>query len=127
MRTTILVLALFLGLQTYAQKGATDPRLSDRFSALQISTMDESRIAYWTYYLDHSYTIMDVPVEKATQLGELEVIDISSDDFHGFSLILDSYHKEGAYLKFKDEGKMVAIKPIKQFVEEFNTHYQATK
>lgn len=127
MRTTIIVLALILGIQSYAQKSSNDPRLLERFSESQLNNMDESRVAYWTYYLDHTYTIMDVPAEKAPYLEDLVVIDIASADFHGFSMLLDSYQKEGAYLRFQNEDKMVAIKPIEEFIEEFNTYYQATK
>lgn len=127
MRTAIIVLALILGIQSYAQKTSNDPRLLERFSESQLNNMDESRVAYWTYYLEHTYTIMDIPAEKASYLENLEVIDISSEDFHGFSMILDSYQKEGTYLRFQNEDKMVAIKPIAQFIEEFNNYYQATK
>jgi hypothetical protein len=127
MKRILLVLTLFICLQSQAQNQGVDSRLAERFTESQISNMDESRIAYWSYYLDNSFTVMDIPTEKVDHLSELEVIDISSSDFHGFSMLLDSYQKEGAYLKFKNENKMVAIKPIKQFIEEFNTYFQASK
>ena len=127
MRIIILLLILCLGSASYAQKSQADPRLSQRFSDAQLSSMDESRVAYWNYYLENSFTVMDIPTEKASSLSDLETIEFSSKDFHGFSMMLDAYQKEGAYLKFQGENKMVQIKPIGQFIEEFNTYYQASK
>jgi hypothetical protein len=116
-----------MGSVSYAQKSQPDPRLSQRFSETQISNMNESRLAYWTFYLENSFIVMDIPTEKASALSNLETIDFASADFHGFSMNLDAYQAEGAYLKFKGENKMVQIKPMKQLLEEFNTYYQAIK
>lgn len=127
MRKLLLLALIFSGLSMSAQRNEIDPRLEAKFSQEQLQNMPEARIAYWNYYLDHSFEIMDIAEEKADYLQELEVIGVASSDFHGLSITLDTYQKEGAYLRFKGEDKMVVIKPIDQFIQEFNQYYQNSK
>jgi hypothetical protein len=120
MKYTLAIIAVALGLQAFAQSAKADSRLSQRFSQAQIDKMPEARISFWNFYLDQSYEIMDIHEDKAGQLQDLEVIDIASSDFDGFSIQLETYQKQGAYLRFKGENKMVMIKPLSQFIQEYN-------
>jgi type II secretory pathway component GspD/PulD (secretin) len=113
-----------------AQSNSIDPRLKARFTQDQLSDMQAnapSRLAFWTYYLDQSYSIVDIPSEKAEALSSLELMEIPSSQFNGFSMLLDEYQKQGATFRFKGEDKMLIIKPMEQFINEFNAFYQSNK
>jgi hypothetical protein len=130
LRYFTLLSILFLGLNVIAQSTSIDPRLRVRFSQEQLFDMQAnapSRLAFWTYYLDHSYSIVDIPSEKAEALTSLEVMEIPYSQFNGFSIHLDEHQKHGATFRFKGEDKMLVIKPMEQFINEFNAYYQSNK
>lgn len=118
---------LLVGASAFSQSITPDDRLSARYSASQLESMDDARIAFWNYYLDHSFSIMDIALEKTESLSTLELIDIDPKTFNGFTIMMDEYHAEGAYLKIKGESKMLVIKSMKLITEEFNTFYQSQK
>ncbi|NNK80041.1 MAG: hypothetical protein HKO93_00965, partial [Flavobacteriales bacterium] len=91
MRKFALLLILALGLSAFSQSQGPDIRLKERFSESQINKMDQHRLAYWTFYLDNSFSIMDIPSEKAEYLKNLEEIEVDLSGFHGFTMILDPY------------------------------------
>jgi len=124
----LLICFLLLGSYAFAQQSNIDQRLLKRFTASELSKMQTSepaRLAYWTYYLDHSFQIMDIPTEKASGLTDLPVLAMSSANFNAFSIQLDTYQKDGATLRFQGEQRMLLVKPMKQLTEEFNTYYQS--
>lgn len=130
LRYLTLLSIFFMGLNVMAQSKSIDPRLKVRFSQDQLSDMQAntpSRLAFWTYYLDHSYSIVDIPSEKAEALTSLEVMEIPYSQFNGFSILLDEHQKHGATFRFKGEDKMLFIKPMEQFINEFNAYYQSYK
>ena len=127
MRFYTLLLGLIFSLSALSQTTTPDSRLQERFSQQQLSTMDEGRVAYWNYYLDNSFEIMEIVEEKAAYLNDLEEIDIDVISFHGLTINLDNYHQKGAYLKIKGEAKMLVVKPLARIIEEFNTYYQSSK
>jgi hypothetical protein len=127
MRLFTLLLIFSVSFTAFSQSAKPDSRLQEHFTSSQLSHMDANRAAYWNYYLDNSFSIMDIAEEKSSHLSNLEEIDIDLDSFHGLSMKLDAYQKEGAYLKIKGQDKMLVIKPMKQFIAEFNTYYQSQK
>ncbi|NNC83009.1 MAG: hypothetical protein HKN79_05480 [Flavobacteriales bacterium] len=111
----------------YGQEVSPDPRLNERFSQEQLEKMSDDRIIYWNYYLDHSFQIMAMAEEKVPYLIDLETVSIDPESFHGFTMELDSYHREGAYLKIEGHQQMLVVKSMKQFIQEFNAYYQSLK
>ena len=123
----VLFIFLLVGTSTIAQKPTVDERLLNQFSQEQIKAMDAPRLAYWTFYLDHSFQIVAIPDQKAEYLVDLPTLNVPSKGFHAFSINLDEYQKEGAQLLFRGEKNMLLIKPMSQLIEEFNTYYQSSK
>lgn len=132
MRSMILTL-ITLGLLSAgasAQSSEPDQRLRDHFSDVQLSKMKHempSRVDYWNYFLDHSITIVDISAEKAGHLEGVEMIEQASEGFHALTIPLDEFRTEGATFRFQGEDRLLIVKPMKQFIEEFNAHSKVTQ
>lgn len=119
-----------LSLGASAQSLDPDPRLRVHFSEAQLDKMKQempARVSYWNYFLDNSITIVDLVPEKAGLLDDVETIEYSSDGFHALSTPLDDFRAQGATFRFSGEDRLLIIKPMEQFIEEFNAYSKANK
>ncbi|HKK38472.1 MAG TPA: hypothetical protein VJ949_03595 [Cryomorphaceae bacterium] len=122
---TLLVLSISIGSMGQSQ---FDKRLLERYSEERISELNEkqpSTIEYWTYYLDHSYTIVDgeasgkaIPTDEEIKIKDLENFNILTLDIH-----MDR-NSSKAY-RIKGTNQYLILKSNDQFSKEFSRNRTA--
>ncbi len=99
-----------------------DPRLLSRYSEERIAELSDKQpatIEYWTYYLEHSYSIVDNATGKSIETNE----EIKIKDFEKFNILdLDIHmdrNKSKVY-KIKGTDQYLLLKSNDQFSKEFS-------
>lgn len=117
---TLVFLTICIGSMGQSQ---FDQRLLARYSEDRIAELNEnqpSTIEYWTYYLDHSYTIVDGEATGKT-IDTDEVLKIK--DLENFNVLDLGIHMDGyraKYYKVKGSDQYFVLKSSDQFSKEFS-------
>lgn len=100
-----------------------DPRLLSRYSEERIAELSEkqpSTIEYWTYYLDHSYMILDGEATGKTLDTNEEVKIKNIDDFNILALGIHMDGKRQKAFRIKGTNQYLILKSSDQFSKEFS-------
>ena len=99
-----------------------DQRLLARYSEDRVHELLEKQpatIEYWTYYLDHSYTIVDGSEGKTIKTDE----EVKIRDLENFNILDLGIHMDGkrpkAY-RIKGMNQYLVLKASDQFSKEFS-------
>ena len=111
-----LIACLALGLMTTGviaqqSESKTDDRLLARFSATEVASMQQenpAKLDFWVFYLDHGYTVQEMPKGKGT---DLPVVDIDENAFNILALDLEPQSVGNRYFRIKSSGKLLALHP----------------
>ena len=117
---TLLVLAISIGSMGQSQ---FDQRLLARYSEERIAELSEkqpSSIEYWTYYLDHSYMIVDGGATGKTIDTDEEVKIKDIDDFNILALGIHMDGKRQKAFHIKGTNQYLILKSSDQFSKEFS-------
>lgn len=123
MKSGLTVLFLLLACSLFAQN-QFDERLLAKFNKEQITTLNTSNpevIAYWTYFLDHAYSIEDVPAGKdVSTLPEVKIkntakLNILELDVHMNRVV-------PMYYRIKGSNQLLVMMSNEEFSEKFNVH-----
>lgn len=123
MKSGLIVLFLFFACSLFAQN-QYDERLLAKFNKEQITTLNTSNpevIAYWTYYLDHAYSIENVPSGKdVSGLPEVKIKNLNRLNI----LELDVHMNRVApmYYRIKGSNQLLVMMSNEEFSEKFNVH-----
>ncbi len=124
MKSILIILGLFCFGSAFSQSDF-DQRLLVKYDAEQIAQLQEndSRVLdYWTYYLDYSYEIVDIPSGKEN--NNFEEIKIKSMEKFN---ILDSKTKmdrtSPKYYRIKGTNEMLVLLSGDDFTKKFNAHH----
>lgn len=115
-----MVLAASLGSMAQADY---DQRLLSRYSEERIEELLEkqpSTIEYWTFYLDHSYTIID---SETTGKSIPTDVEVKIKDINNFNILdLDIHMDRSAPQSFRIKGtnQYLILKSNDQFSKEFS-------
>ena len=122
MKTLFTLLILAVSLSTMGQS-QFDPRLLSRYSEERIAELQEnqpSTIVYWTYYLDHSYTIVDGEATGKTMVSDEEVKIKALDNFNILDLDIHMDRNRSKVYKIKGMSQYLVLKSNTQFSQEFS-------
>jgi len=117
MRAIVLsVLFMLVSWTVSAQVGGkTDARLQAKFSEEEIKDMAKENPAgleFWTFYLDHGYSIMEMPQGKGGDLPTVSIADLN--DFNVLSLGLEPQQAGNRYFRIESTGQLLAIHSISE-------------
>jgi len=123
MRILFLLLFLCLGGVASAQVGF-DQRLLAKFNQDQLNSLKVSNpeiLAYWNFYLDHSFVIIDMPAEKDFEtIKTLKVSDVNNINILELHLTMDRLHAQ--LFKIEGSNKLLRLLSNDAFAKEFNVH-----
>lgn len=99
-----------------------DQRLLERFTQTQIRDFQQNHpsvLAYWTYFLDHSYTIADIPAQKAVPFAEsISVANV--DDFNILAYELPVNRYASTYYRIEGSDKFLILRSGQEITSGFN-------
>jgi hypothetical protein len=117
---TLVVLTICIGSMGQSQ---FDQRLLARYSEDRIAELNEnqpSTIEYWTYYLDHSYTIVDGEATGKTMMSG-EVVKIKDlENFNILDLDIAMDRNKSNVCRIKGMSQYLVLKSNTQFSKEFS-------
>ncbi len=101
-----------------------DQRLLAKFDKDQITTLTSSNpeiVAYWVFYLDHSYEILDMPGQKdLSGLETLQIRDLEKFNILDFDITMDRYQHK--IFKIEGSNKMLRLLSNDAFAKKLNSH-----
>ena len=126
-----ILVILFLLLTTVGLRAQAeyDKRLLAKFSEAQIQSLQENNpeiIAYWTYFLDHGYEVVDIPAGKADALTEEINLGRRKAAFNILAAKLGTPGEHPRYFKIAGTNQMLVVLSNDDFVEKFKAHAGTT-
>jgi len=99
-----------------------DLRLNAKFDPQQLADLQAKSpevVAYWSYYLDHSYTISDAPVGKDISIyAEIEFTSI--ENFNILNTDLNMLRSSEQYYRIAGSDQIFVLLSNDTFVKKFN-------
>jgi hypothetical protein len=117
---TLLLGAFALGLSAQGY----DARLLAKYSDVQIKKLQQTHpeiIAYWTYYLDHGYEVIEIPIGKGEVLWQ-EIKMPSRKSFNILSSGLVSDRLSPKYYRIAGTNKLLMLLSGEEVARRFNQH-----
>ncbi len=103
-----------------------DQRLNAKFDPQQLADLQAKSpevVAYWSYYLDHSYTISDAPVGKDISMyAEIEFTSI--ENFNILNTDLNMLRSSEQYYRIAGSDQIFVLLSNDAFVKKFNSTRQ---
>lgn len=124
MKTLFTFFVLIMSLVVMGQSNF-DQRLLSRYSEERVQELLEkqpSTIEYWTYYLDHSYTILDGEAMGKTILTDEEVKIKDLENFNVLDLEIYMDRNKSKTFKIKGTNHFLLLKSDTQFSKEFSNN-----
>ena len=122
MKTLFTCLVLSISLASLGQS-QFDQRLLSRYSEDRIAELQKdqpSTVEYWTYYLDHSYVIVDGSSTGKTINTNEEVKIKDPENFNVLELEIYMDRNKSKTYRIKNSDKYLVLKSNDQFSKEFS-------
>jgi hypothetical protein len=122
MRILLFLLFLCLGGVANAQLDY-DQRLLAKFTPERLTKMKSEHpeiLAYWTYYLDESYVIVDSEVSGKAMASESEVQILDLANFNILDLGLTMDRNQRQTFAIQGTNKYLVLMSNNRFVDKFN-------
>jgi hypothetical protein len=109
-----------------AQNNLPDARLSTLFEAdylQRLQTLQPVQLQRLNYYLDHSYEVQTIAVDKeATDLPEVSITDLATFNIIAFERERGLYRSPNSIQVFRIKGtnKLLILLSESEFVKRFN-------
>lgn len=124
MKSILFGLVFSIASVSLFSQGDFDERLLSKFDAEQIQDLQAKNspsIAYWTFYLDNSYEIVDLPAGKsAEEFEQVKIKDI--DNFNILDLDIDMARSTKKYFQIKGSDQILVLLSNEEFVARFNEY-----
>jgi len=129
MKSLLTLLAFCLALASFGQADF-DERLLAKYSEKRIKELQEKQPAileYWTYYLDHSYSIIDGEATGKFLITdqELKIKNLKEINILDLEVFMDRNLTK--YYSIKGTSQYLALKSNNQFVREFSRTRKSKK
>ena len=86
--------------------------------------MDKSELDYWTFYLENSFDIVDIPKEKPNAIPSvISLKSLDKNEINVFKLGLNTHEFARDYIRIDETNKMIVILPQ----TEIDKKYKAFK
>jgi hypothetical protein len=119
----ILSSFVIFGSSAFAQKIDIDSRLQSKFSKKELKSMDQDKLAYWTFFLDNSYQIVDIPKEKPDAVAAVVTLkSIEKIDINVFELGFAPHAYARDYARIEGTDKMFVILPQNEIDELYKVY-----
>jgi hypothetical protein len=122
MKSLFTLLALIVGFAAMGQSDF-DERLLVRFSEDYLNKLQQEQpemLEYWTYYLDHGYTIVDGQLTGKTMTTEETVKIKDLNDINILDLDIQMDGKRPKAFLIKGTNQYLVLKGSRQFSKEFS-------
>ncbi len=115
----------FINLSALAQNNTDlDGRLRSKFSKKELKSLSQADIEYWTFYLNNSLLIVDLPKEKPDAVpATIKLRSLDVNELNVFELGLKPHEFARDYFKIEGTDKMVVVLPM----TEIEKNYEASK
>jgi hypothetical protein len=116
---------LLVNISAFAQNNTDfDSRLLTKFSKKEIKNLDQSELDYWTFYLENSFDIVDIPKEKPDAIPSvISLKSLDKNEINVFKLGLNTHEFARDYIRIDETNKMIVILPQ----TEIDKKYKAFK
>jgi hypothetical protein len=117
----ILVAAMVLTIGTASAQDKTDSRLLSKFSKKELKSLDAETLNYWSFYLENSFEIVEIPKEKGSDAVE-QTISLRSMDkkyINVFKLGLEPHEYARDYYRIEGTDKMIIVLPHTEIDKNF--------
>lgn len=110
-----------LSLNISAQNStAQDARLADRFTKKELKSLSPEELNYWTFYLDNSYLIVDIPNEKSDAVqASVKLTGMDKKDINVFKLGFKPHAFARDYVRIEGTDKMFVILPQTEIDQKY--------
>ncbi len=108
-----LLAILLVSNNTFAQNTESlDSRLNAKFSKKELKSLDQSELDYWTFYLENSFEIVDIPKEKPDAVpATISLKSLDKKDINVFKLGLTPHEFARDYFRIEGTNKMIIVLP----------------
>ena len=116
-----LASALVLTANPASAQDNIDSRLLSKFSKKELKALDAETLNYWTFYLENSFEITDLPKEKGKDAVE-QTISLKSLDkkaINVFKLGLEPHEFARDYFLIEGTDKMIIVLPHTEIDQNF--------
>lgn len=117
----VLTVALVLTIGAANAQHAPDSRLLSKFSKKELKAMDAPTLNYWTFYLENSFEIADLPKGKGDDAVE-QTISLKSMDkanINIFKLGLEPHEFARDYYRIEGTDRMIIVLPHTEIDKNF--------
>ena len=126
MRKSILSTFAFIAIiifttTSFAQSNSDyDARLLDKFSKKELKTLDKGELDYWTFYLENSFEIVDIPKEKPDAVpAVISLSSLDKKDINVFKLGFKAHEFARDYVRIEGTKKMIVLLPLSEIDKNF--------
>jgi hypothetical protein len=117
----VLAAALVFTSSTASAQNKPDSRLLSKFSKKELRALDTETLNYWTFYLENSFEIADLPKGKGDDAVE-QTISLKSMDkkaLNVFKLGLEPHEYARDYFRIEGTDKMIIVLPHTEIDKNF--------
>ena len=117
---TLIGLITISSIATAQNKGDIDNRLYDKFSKKEVKSLSTDELNYWTFYLENSIEIVDIPKEKPDAVpAVVSLKSLDKKDINVFKLGFKPHAVARDYFRIEGTDKMVIVLPQSEIDQLF--------
>lgn len=116
-----VVAAVVLTISSASAQDNVDSRLRSKFSKKELKSLNGEALNYWTFYLENSFEITDLPKGKGDDAVEQTIALKSMDkkEINVFELGLEPHEYARDYFRIEGTDKMIIVLPVSEIDKNF--------
>ena len=116
-----MVATLALTISPASAQVMPDSRLLSKFSKKELKALDAETLNYWTFYLENSFEIADLPKGKGDDAVEqtISLKHMDKNDINVFKLGLEPHEYARDYFRIEGTDKMIIVLPHTEIDKNF--------
>lgn len=117
---TLIGLITISSIATAQNKDNIDNRLYNKFSKKEVKSLSTDELNYWTFYLENSIQIVDIPKEKPDAVpAVVSLKSLDKKDINVFKLGFKPHAVARDYYRIEGTDKMVIVLPQSEIDQLF--------
>ena len=116
-----LAAALVLTISSVSAQDKVDNRLLSKFSKKELKALDAETLDYWTFYLENSFEIAELPKGKGDDAVEQTIAlkSVDKKELNVFDLGLEPHEFARDYFRIEGTDKMIIVLPHTEIDKNF--------